>query len=102
MTGRDSPSLCSRIALWNVELETRVEDFKNTFPGVNATVYDAAAVFNKVLDEPGKYGFQSSLSQGPSEDCLWYDFLHPNWPMQKILAQDFSEFLVNQINGDLK
>lgn len=95
MAGRGSSTVRSRIALWNVELEKLVDDFRETHPGVHAVVYDAAAIFNSVLDNPTKYGFKDSISSGEGKHYIWLDHLHPNYPLQRILAADLARFLTN-------
>lgn len=93
IAGNESTSLRSRIKKWNEILPEFADVFRQQHQDVYAAVYDAAGLFSKVLDNPTNYGFKDNISSGNSEDCIWYDYLHPNSAMYKILANDLAKFL---------
>lgn len=70
-----------------------VNGFQQNHQDVSVRVYDAAGLFAEVLDNPIEYGFKDSISAGDSEDCIWFDYLHPTSAMHKILAADVAKFL---------
>ena len=57
-TGNESDSLRSRIDAWNVALAEFANEFRKNHDEVDVAIYDAAGIFNKVLDNPTKYGFE--------------------------------------------
>jgi phospholipase/lecithinase/hemolysin len=83
-----------RIDEWNAKLPELAEVFKRAHPGVAIAIYNAHALFTKVLDKPDEYGFKDAFSIGDSDDkCIWKDELHPTSAMHKVLAADIAEFL---------
>jgi lysophospholipase L1-like esterase len=69
-------------------------------------VYDAAGLFNRVLDEPWTHGFKaiertySGSSRSWEENCIWYDELHPTSAMYKVLAEDLYKELTETNEGE--
>ena len=90
-----------RIKAWNSNLIEYAQKFCEKHDDVRVRIYDAAAVFTRVLDDPKKYGFKDStskfmLSDAEEEDCIWYDGFHPTSGMHKILAADLAKFLTEE------
>jgi phospholipase/lecithinase/hemolysin len=90
-----------RIKAWNSNLIEYAQKFSEKHGDVRVRIYDAAALFTRVLDDPKKYGFKDStskfmLSDAEEESCIWYDDLHPTSAMHKILAADLARFLTEE------
>ena len=81
----------NRINEWNAALEARVAQKRTA--DVAIELYDAAELFNHVLDDPVKYGFKDAISAGDSDEYIWRDILHPTSAMHKVIAADFAKFL---------
>jgi phospholipase/lecithinase/hemolysin len=95
-TGNDSTSLRSRINEWNTSLVEFANKFRNSHDDVDVAIYDAAGLFNEVLDNPTKYGFKNGTSMGDSKENVWQDILHPTSAMHKVIAADVAKFLTNE------
>jgi phospholipase/lecithinase/hemolysin len=78
---------------WNTKLAEHVSAFKKKHPDITIGIYDAHALFTKVLDNPEEYGFQDAYSYGGSDKYIWRDQLHPTSAMHKIIAADVAKFL---------
>lgn len=90
-----------RIETWNLALTESTNEFQRKHNDVRVKVYDAARLFNAVLDEPKNYGFQDSstkflMSNAKEEECIWYDGLHPTSALYKVLAADLAKFLTEE------
>jgi len=83
-----------RIAEWNTQLGDYVEYFRKRFVLAFVSIYDVAAVFRSILDNPKRYKFKDATSDCHSNECFWYDDLHPTAPLYRIMAQDFSKYLL--------
>jgi len=92
--GNGSVRLRRRIKEWNTALEAIVARMRNA--DVAIEVYDAAGVFDRVLDNPAQYGFTDAASYGDSDEFIWADMLHPTTAMHKVIAADFAKFLANE------
>jgi hypothetical protein len=90
--GQGSVSLRSKIGDWNVALAELATRFRQFHTDVSVLVYDVAALFSEVLDNPTKYGFRNGTSYD-GEDCVWLDILHPTSAMHKVIAADVARFL---------
>ena len=93
ITRNGSTSLRSRIGEWNVALVDFTNEFRKNHNDVDVTIYDVAGLFNEVLDNPAKYGFENGTSRGDSKKCVWQDILHPTTAMHKVIATDVAKFL---------
>src|ERR1700738_1019688 len=91
--GREYADLRARILEWNVKLTEFANVFRESHPGVIVAVYDVAALFTAVLDNPTKYEFKDGVSVGNSIDCVWEDWFHPTSAMHMIIAEDMAKFL---------
>ena len=67
--------------------------FSDRHNDVVVEVYDAAKLFNDVLDNPTQYGFHDGTSTGDPDKCVWQDILHPTTAMHKFIAADVARFL---------
>jgi lysophospholipase L1-like esterase len=85
--------LNSNIVGWNTKLAEHVKTFKMKHPDITIGIYDAHALFTKVLDNPQEYGFQDAYSSGDSDKYIWKDQLHPTSAMHKVIAADVAKFL---------
>src|SRR5579862_80733 len=72
ITGKDNERLAARIRQWNGKLESYVQSFREKYPQTTAEIYDVAALFHKVLDNPTEFGFKDANSYGCSLDVIWY------------------------------
>ena len=86
-------ALRTRIGRWNVALVEFVKAFCDRHSDVTAEVYDAAKLFNDVLDNPTQYGFNDGTSSGDPEKSVWQDTFHPTTAMHKFIAADVYRFL---------
>jgi phospholipase/lecithinase/hemolysin len=78
---------------WNSDLRMAVDDFQSRHPDITVNIYDAYGLFNKVLDDPVKYGFKNSTCIGSQNGCIWFDNFHPGSAFYKVLAKDIAEIL---------
>lgn len=93
VTSETEEDLPSRIANWNTQLQAFALGLDRRYHGsVSVSVYDVAALFTKVLDNPIGYGFKDATSMCEHQ-CIWYDDLHPTCNLHKIVAQRFGDFL---------
>jgi phospholipase/lecithinase/hemolysin len=72
---------------------TFAKQFFVTHEGTWTTIYDTSKIFNAVLDEPKRYGFNDSISGCKEADCIWDNELHPSSELHRILAADLAIFL---------
>ncbi|CCX16515.1 hypothetical protein FPQ18DRAFT_277663 [Pyronema domesticum] len=96
------------VTSYNSLLSKNVQAFQAK-PGVRAMVFSSAATFNRILDNPGVYGFANATGycdkygNGTPEpttyypECgvsvdkyVWLNNLHPTWPVHKILAREMA------------
>lgn len=89
----DPESRKGRITEWNKELLKFITEFQRRHRDIYTYLYDSAAVFNAILDEPARFGFKDAISQCFQEDCVWWDEAHPAFGLHRILAQDMALFL---------
>lgn len=84
----------SRVRHWNSALFNHTSNFRSSHPDASIAIYDAAIVFNDILDDYGVYGFRDTTKVcGTSEDCVWADNIHPGSKVHEILAKDLSRAL---------
>jgi phospholipase/lecithinase/hemolysin len=83
-----------RIAEWNTRLREYVDYFRKRYVLAFVSIYDVAAVFRSILDNPKRYKFKDATSDCHSNECFWYDNLHPTAPLYKFMAQDLSKYLL--------
>lgn len=90
---RRNERLNLKIVDWNTKLGEQVSAFKKKHQDITIAIYDAHALFTKVLDNPEEYGFQDAYSNGRSDKYIWMDYLHPTSAMHKVIAADVAKFL---------
>jgi phospholipase/lecithinase/hemolysin len=79
-----------------------LEDYALTFRqqhNGSVAIFDAQGVFNSIIDDPTTYGFKDSTSHSNTDSaCMWYDTLHPLYPVHKILARELGKALDRATN----
>lgn len=80
--------------------------FRTAHPDTNVAIYNAAALFDELLDDPTAFGFRNEHDRNfTDEDVMWFDTLHPSCSVQKLLAKDIAaalgnaKLLVNVLNS---
>ena len=71
-------------------------EFRKSHDDADVAIYDAAGLFNEVLNNPTKYGFINGTSTGDSKKCVWEDMLHPTTAMHEVIAADVAKFLTDE------
>jgi phospholipase/lecithinase/hemolysin len=87
-----------RVQTWNTSLFDESRKFREKHSDVKVKIYDAWAVFTRVLDEPWSYGFEAVERKDVrwGGDSIWHDHLHPTSAMYQVLADDLYKTLTEQ------
>ena len=85
------------LSLWNTKLREFVVAFHKRHWDAHVVVYDASALFDKVIEEPRKYGFEDPMAKCRKPECIWSDGFHITTAMHKVIAEDLAGFLSNKI-----
>ncbi|KAL1966541.1 hypothetical protein VTN77DRAFT_4463 [Rasamsonia byssochlamydoides] len=91
------PAHAAYVALYNQQLEMRIEMFKETFSDVTVVYYKAWDFMTNVLDHPGDYGFHNETCIG--DGCVWYNNYHPTAAFHELMAKDMAPKLKAFQNG---
>lgn len=77
---------------WNKRLHAGAQDFYTKHPNITALMYSSWDIFDKVYNEPTKFGFsrQDLRKRG---GAIWMDHLHPTSRMHEVVATDLEAFL---------
>jgi hypothetical protein len=49
--------------------------------------------YNKLLDNPGRYGFVDATTVCGSDECIWKNAYHPSEAAQKIFGESVAAML---------
>jgi hypothetical protein len=79
-----------RVQNWNTNLTLQLNQYASLRSDKRADLYDTSNIFNRVLDNPEKYGFVSSHEVCNGAQCIWFDNFHPGSAFYKFLAADFA------------
>jgi phospholipase/lecithinase/hemolysin len=85
------------LLLWNTKLKEYVFAFHKRHWDAHVVVYDASALFDKVIEEPKKYGFEDPMAKCRRRECIWSDGFHITTAMHKVVAEDLAGFLSDRI-----
>ncbi|KAF8625822.1 hypothetical protein AX15_005202 [Amanita polypyramis BW_CC] len=82
----------NRYDKWNIALREAITTFAAGHEDITVLLYSSHATFTKILDEPGKYGFEAAdlRKRGGS---IWVDHLHPSSAVHRVVAADIAAFL---------
>lgn len=80
---------------WNTKLREFVAAFGMRHEDIHVVVYDASALFEKVIEDPKKYGFGDAMAKCRRPECIWSDGFHITTAMHKVVAEDLAGFLRN-------
>jgi hypothetical protein len=94
-----STAVIAQVQDFNTVFATSIEKFKKDHPQVAVLSYDAHAFFNRVLDDPEKYGFGNvtGYCSCPDDQYFWWNNGHPTENLHKFLAKDIEQLLVTGI-----
>jgi uncharacterized delta-60 repeat protein len=94
-------------AQFNSDLATTVQSFNAAIPDLRLLVVDVFALENTVYADPGAYGFtkvypdaisdKQTAFDGPGKDYMFWDGLHGNSKLQKLVSDWTLEALTNSI-----
>lgn len=94
--GRTNPGsrqavLASMCDAFNTKLASRAQAFADTHAGIVWQYYDPAPAFNRVLDNPTKYGAPDDhCTNGDGVSCLWWNDIHPGLRIHQQVAADIA------------
>ncbi|KAF8542952.1 hypothetical protein BDD12DRAFT_727623 [Trichophaea hybrida] len=81
----------------NRKLLEKAEEFTERNDGVKIFYWDSFKEYNKILDEPRKYGFVDETTVCGGDECIWKDSYHPGEAAQKIFGESVAKML--EVNG---
>ncbi|KXN86893.1 hypothetical protein AN958_09488 [Leucoagaricus sp. SymC.cos] len=76
-----------RADLWNSLLGKEIENFAILHEDVTASLFSPATTFNRLLDDPTRFGFDVNGA------TIWADHIHPTSRAHDFLAADLARFL---------
>lgn len=88
----------SIITHWNQTLRDKAAQFSATHPDANAFVWSSYELFNKILDDPKKYGLLEE-DRKKMNGSIWYDHIHPSTKVHREIARDMVELLEGRSIG---
>ena len=80
------------IAHWNQTLRNKAAQFTTVHPDATAFVWSSHGLFNKILDDPAKYGLLED-DRLKMNGSIWYDHIHPTSKVHREIAKDMVELL---------
>ncbi|KAK7691522.1 hypothetical protein QCA50_004921 [Cerrena zonata] len=80
------------IVHWNKTLREYASQFMATHPDANVFVWSSYELFNKILDDPKKYGLEEE-DRKRMGGSIWFDHIHPTTKVHKEIARDMVAFL---------
>ena len=80
------------IAHWNQTLRNKAAQFTTAHPDATAFVWSSHDLFNKILDDPAKYGLLED-DRLKMNGSIWYDHIHPTSKVHREIAKDMVELL---------
>jgi len=86
-------------AEWNARLPALISSFTHDeHPDTSTFLFDAHAVFERVLADPTSHGFGDADGEaGAAADGeVWVDFIHPTSAMHRIIAEEVARFLTGR------
>jgi phospholipase/lecithinase/hemolysin len=96
IVGHNSEGYRARVREWNSRLTNHTIAFRTAHPDTNVAIYNAAALFDELLDDPSAFGFRNAQDHHPTDqDVMWFDTLHPSCSVHELLAKDIGAALGN-------
>ena len=80
------------IAHWNQTLRNKAAQFTTAHPDATAFVWSSHDLFNKILDNPAKYG-RLEDDRLKMNGSIWYDHIHPTSGVHRGVAEGMVELL---------
>lgn len=102
-SGGGDPSLTALSVAFNSNLATGLTALDNALPSADIVQFDTFAFFDKVIANPGAYGFTNAtdacvanLANGLCDPSTWlfWDGVHPTTAADALLAQQFHAAVV--------
>ncbi|KAI0810961.1 hypothetical protein BC629DRAFT_1654462 [Irpex lacteus] len=80
---------------WNTALHNSISTFAAAHPDTTTLLFSSYDLFTRILDEPGKYGFDERTAH-VAGGCFWYDHLHPTSQVHDAIATEVARFLASR------
>lgn len=90
-TPTNQTAIVNLCTLFNSGLSSRATTFASTHKDITWRYYDPAPAFNRVLNNPSKYGLvNSSCQSSKGTTCPWWDHFHPAIRIHEQIAADIA------------
>ena len=98
-----APTLSFLTEQFNTNLEQQLTLLESAIPGIDIVNFDTAALFKKVEQDPGAYGFENAteacvdnLVNGKCDPSKWvfWDGVHPTTSAHRVVAEQFRAAVV--------
>jgi len=82
---------------WNTELTKFTDAFRDKHRGARVGLFSTGPSWEKMLENPGQFGFRDDHSACASRECMWNidenPAIHPTFGMHHVMAEDVARFL---------
>lgn len=71
--------------------------FQNKHRDARVGLFSTGPSWEKILENPKKYGYKDDISACDSDACIWntdeHPAMHPKYGVHRVLAEDLAKFL---------
>ena len=97
ISGREQDLFHNRINEWNTQLTKLTNGFRNKHRDARVGLFSTGSSWEKMLENPWKFGFRDDHSACTSRECMWNidedPPIHPTFGMHHVMAGNLSRFL---------